>query len=107
MLAPPIDPFTFALDALLRPSQLAAFLACGRRNIRWGVLATLVWVGAATAFAGLLLPQLLRCEIATTPPCMVWLIAGLSALQVHNGRDWLPLVVLWPLGMGMLTGGWL
>jgi hypothetical protein len=52
------SPFTIAADALLRPSRFAAFLAGGRRNVLTAALGVCLWIGAALAFVGLVLPQL-------------------------------------------------
>lgn len=53
-----VDAFTITYDALLRPARFAAFLDGGWHNIRRASLAVLLWLGAALACIGLMLPQL-------------------------------------------------
>ncbi len=86
-----MDPFIIAYDALLRPARFAAFLAGGWHSIRRASLAVLLWVGAALAFIGLMLPQLLpigaqsRAAGLVIAPAITFMIASFGIMIGSGG----------------------
>lgn len=87
----PSDPLTIGYNALFRPARFAAFLGGGRRNMLAAVVATLLWVGAALAFVGLVLPHLVPINPIDLlaglllAPVMAMLISG--ALAMTGDKD--------------------
>jgi hypothetical protein len=98
-----MDPFTLAYSALLQPARFAAYLDGGRRAIMRAALATLLWVGAALAFVGLILSQLIALGgegiVAglALAPVLALFAAGLAILPGAGARSVPVNVVFWLL----------
>gem|GEM_PF-2385045 len=86
----PSNPFVIGYDALMRPARFAAFLRGERRNMLAAVVATLIWIGTALAFVGLVLPQVMplhRINLAAALLLSPWLALLISGLFIISGDN--------------------
>lgn len=78
-----LDPFTLAIDALLRPARYAAVLSGGRAHIMRAGIAAAIWCGAGLALVALVMGQLLPLgrgglsAALLTAPLLTLMIAGI------------------------------
>jgi hypothetical protein len=99
----PSNPFVIGYDALMRPSRFATFLCGERRNMLAAVVATLIWIGTALAFVGLMLPQVMplhRINLAAAlllSPWLALLISGLFIMSGDNELDPVRNALFWAL----------
>lgn len=80
------DPFTLALNALLRPSRYTAYLAGGRSNVWRAIAAAGLWVCVALVFIALVIGQLVPVGLPgyigalVYGPALALMIAGLLTI---------------------------